>query len=125
MRQNGDEEATTVTNQVVELAIGSSNIEFTAVSSTPNPFKDTKPVWTFNEKDGESLPFAIEVSQSGYSLTFNSILRTMEQNGNYSIKLGNYTTRFQLHVLEGTLNTCLLKMFFGPCMEPCSDSQLH
>lgn len=101
MSQDGGE-ATDVTDQVVELAMGSTNIEFTAIVSTPNPFEGTKPVWTFNEQDG--LPFAID--QSGYSLTFNSILQSKEQHGNYSVSLGNLSTSFRLHV-KGTVHACM------------------
>lgn len=86
-------EGVDVTDKVVEVAAGSTNIKFTAKSSKPNPFEGTEPQWSFSE--GAELPFAVE--QSEFCLTFTSILKSKEQRGNYSISIGNFTTSFQLN----------------------------
>lgn len=83
-----------VTNKTVILSIQSTNIKFRAMSSTPNPFLNKmEPEWIFS-KTG-TLPHAVQ--QSSYMLTFDSILRSREQEGTYTITFGNYTASFTLH----------------------------
>lgn len=94
-----EESGEDVTDKVVEVVAGSNNIKFTAVSSSPNPFDGTEPKWTFRAEE-ETLPFGVK--QSDFCLTFDSILMSKEQLGNYSISLGNFTKSFQLDIIEGT-----------------------
>lgn len=88
-----------VTNRAVTVSLNAMGIKFMAISSTPNPFPDMIPEWIF--KDGEALPHG--VNQKGLNLVFDSILKSQEQKGTYTITFGNYSAFFELQT-QGNYN---------------------
>lgn len=80
-----------VTGTLVTVSLEAMGIKFELVSSTPNPFPDLAPEWVFKEG---GLPHG--VNQVGLNLEFDSILRSKEQEGTYTITFGNHSTYFQL-----------------------------
>ena len=79
-----------ITNATVTVLQEAKNHVITAISTPPNPFPDVEPTWTFRDE----LPFGVEAN--GFQLTFTTILKSQEQEGNYSITFGNYSASFQL-----------------------------
>ncbi len=90
------------------------------ISSYPNPFQDEIQEWTFT-KDGaveEELPEAIEVG--GNRLTFTHIYASREQEGIYTLTLGNYTVWFELEASGKILITTGDNIVFIFLISSCS-----
>ena len=91
MGESGSAEREDVTNKTATVNVGSKRVVFQAIATKPNPFKSE---WLFNGK--KALPHALD--STGQLLTFITILKSKEQDGNYTILLGGYTASFTLNI---------------------------
>ncbi len=84
-----------VTNSSVTLAKGSNGIVVDVIPTPKNMFDDSQIRWDFMGKnDRRSLPAGLMVEK--LKLTFNTILNTEEQEGNYTITFGKFSASFMV-----------------------------
>lgn len=92
----GSDEREDVTNKTATVKMGAKNVVFQAITTAPNPFENIDFEWTFTGTNGmTALPHAVK---NGQLLTFNTILRSKEQEGNYTILFGNFSASFTLDI---------------------------
>ena len=82
-----------ITNTITKLTVGSRNIWIIARVTEPNPFKSETPTWKFHD---DSLPHGIELLGSKIKIT--TVLQSKEQEGNYTVRIGDYEAFFTLLV---------------------------
>jgi len=86
-----------VTNSYVTLVRESKDIVFRAIPTHKSLFNENEIRWHFMGKNDRTvLPSGVKVGLDRLSLTFNTILNTEEQAGNYTISFGGYKTSFTL-----------------------------
>ena len=93
---NGNED---VTNSTVTLAYETTNAKFKAISSIPNPFNNIELQWNFSKPSDSQNELPHSVEQNGMELIFSNIFKSREQEGNYSINIGNYFAFFKLIIV--------------------------
>ena len=91
-----------ITNGTVTLAKNTQNVWVVAESSDPNPLIGVPPIWYFNDDLLLEMerPHGVELDERMYKLKFSRILESQEQQGNYTIKIGQYSVSFLLVVGE-------------------------
>ena len=86
-----------VTNSSVTLVKGSKDVVFRAIPTHKSLFSEAEVQWYFvGKNDRTVIPVGVMVGLDKLSLTFNTILNTEEQEGNYTITFGDYSTSFML-----------------------------
>lgn len=94
---SGSNEREDVTNKTVTVEFGSKNVVFEAVTIGSKLFNEYEVEWSFSGTNGKTeLPHAL--SENGQLITFSTILKSKEQEGNYTIKFGNFSASFALGI---------------------------
>ena len=84
-----------VTNSSVTLTKGSTGIAFEVIPTPKDLFKDDEIRWEFmGTNQRTAIPAGLMVEK--LKITFNTILNTEEQEGNYTISFGDHSTSFKL-----------------------------
>lgn len=87
-----------ITNRTLSLPAGTEKVWIITGSSHPDPLKDSIPVWFFNDDVLREMEYPHGVEQHQQRLKFPRILKSKEQEGNYTIMIGGYSVSFRLAV---------------------------
>ena len=90
-------ERTDITNQTLSLPAGTEKV-WIINSSHPDPLKDIIPEWFFENDVLREREHPHGVEKHEHGLKFLSILKSKEQEGNYTIRIGGYSVSFRLVV---------------------------
>lgn len=82
-----------ITNKVIELPVGERDIWIIARVTEPNPFQTEKLNWSFHTPTPPS-----GIMFLGSKLKIIRILQSKEQEGNYTVEIGDYQAYFTLLV---------------------------
>ena len=87
-----------ITNSTVTVFMEAVDHMIEVVSMPTNIFPGVSPKWTFN--DEEQLPYKVEVEEDGFKLKFSFVFSSKRQEGNYTIRLGNFSASFKLETIR-------------------------
>lgn len=87
-----------ITNRTLSLPAGTEKVWIITGSSHPDPLEDNIPVWFFDDDVLREMEYPHGVEQHQHRLKFSRILKSKEQEGNYTIRIGGYSVSFRLAV---------------------------